>query len=134
MALFEKVNTWERYLLYLCLLNNFLYFFEILYTLFILDYRLLILTVVVSTLTILHNTECNFFWFPLIVPKASTTRLFFNWNGCFDILTVHFFIDKNYLPDMLNMEIKTRNIWMFLKMVLNSMYIWTSYKAFPSLK
>jgi hypothetical protein len=35
---------------------------------------------------------------------------------------------------MLNMEIKTRNIWMFLKMVLNSMYMWTSYKAFPSLK
>ena len=32
------------------------------------------------------------------------------------------------------MEIKTRNIWMFLKMVLNSMHMWTSYKAFPSLK
>ena len=32
------------------------------------------------------------------------------------------------------MEIKTGNIWMFLKMVLNSMHMWTSYKAFPTLK
>ena len=117
--------------------ENFLYFYEVLYTLVILEYRLLlILTVVVSTLTILSKTECNFFWFPLNFSKASTTRGFFNGNGCFDILTVHCFINmKNkYLPDMLNMEIETRNIWMFLKMVLNSMYMWTSYKAFPSLK
>jgi hypothetical protein len=122
--------------LYLCLFENFLYFFEVLYTLFILEYRLLILTVVVSTLTILHKIECNFFWFPLNFSKASTTRRFFNGNGCFDILTVHFFINikQKYLPNMLNMEIKTRNIWMFLKMVLNSMYMWTSYKEFPSLK
>ena len=117
--------------------ENFLYFYEVLYTLVILEYRLLlILTVVVSTLTILSKTECNFFWFPLNFSKASTTRGFFNGNGYFDILTVHFFINmKNkYLPDMLNMEIETRNIWMFLKMVLNSRYMWTSYKAFPSLK
>jgi hypothetical protein len=116
--------------------ENFLYFFEVLYALFILEYRLLILTVVVSTLTILHKTECNFFWFSLNFSKASTTRRFFNGNGCFDILTGHFFINikQKYLPDMLNMEIKTRNIWMFLKMILNSMYMWSSYKTFPSLK
>jgi hypothetical protein len=116
--------------------ENFFYFFEVLYTLFILEYKLLILTVVVSTLSMLHKTECNFFWFPLSFSKASTTRRFFNGNGCFDNLTAHFFIHiKNkYLPIILNMEIKTRTIWMFLKMVLNSMYICRSYKAFPSLK
>ena len=68
--------------LYLCLFENFLYFFKVLYTFFILEYRLLILTVVVSTLTILHKTECNFFWFPLNFSNASTTRRFFNGNGC----------------------------------------------------
>ena len=44
--------------------------------------------------------------------ESFNDKTFFNGNGCFDILTVHFFINikKKYLPDMLNMEIKTRNI------------------------
>jgi hypothetical protein len=81
-----------------------------------------------------HNTAQHRMQFLLISIKFFES--FFNGNGCFDILTVHFFINikQKYLPDMLNMEIKTRNIWMFLKMVLNSMYMCTSYKAFPSLK
>jgi hypothetical protein len=133
LALFGKVNTWDRYSLYLCLLENFLYVFEVLYTLFILEYRLPILTVNS------HNTAQNRMQFLLISIKFSERfnhKTFFNGNGCFDILTAPFFINikEIYLPDMLNMEIKTRNIWMFLKLVLNSMYMWTSYKAFPSLK
>jgi hypothetical protein len=43
--------------------ENFFYFFEVLYTLFILEYKLLILTVVVSTLSI-HEYLSQLFTFP----------------------------------------------------------------------